>query len=143
VWQRFFNFAEVDFSQTKLFRACREAAAGAIQGVPVEHLSAIRAGAFFLLFRYPFFSSKILHKLQILDYLFMVPNAVHNVDFGKVFQSLAWKFRALEAPGYLLFLGAAAETVPAVAAGGVDMVGKAPVAADFLDGDPIGLGHFL
>jgi hypothetical protein len=118
-------------------------ATGAFQGIPVEHLAAIRAGTSFLLLFYPFLDSVVFHKLQVFDHLFVVPNPVHHVDFGKVFQSLAWKFRALGTPGYFFLFGAAAKTVPAVAAGGIDVVGKAPVAANFLDGDPIGLGHFL
>ena len=121
----------------------RNAATGAIQGIPIEHLSTMGAGAFFLLLFYPVFSSMVLHKLQILDYFFMVPNAVHNVDFGKVFQSLAWKFRALEAPGYLFLLGAPTEAVAAVSAGGIDMVGKASVAANVLEGNFVRLGHLL
>jgi len=121
----------------------RNAATGAIQGIPIEHLSTMGAGAFFLLLFYPVFSSMVLHKLQILDYFFMVPNAVHNMDFGKIFQPLAWEIRALEAPGYLFLFGASAKTVFAVAASGVNMVGKTPVAANFFDEDPISLGHFL
>jgi hypothetical protein len=73
----------------------------------------------------------------------MMPDAVHHVNFGEILQALAWEFRALEAPGYLLLLGAAAEAVAAVAAGGVDMVGKASVAANVLDGNFVRLGHLL
>jgi hypothetical protein len=121
----------------------RDAAAGAIQGVPVEHLSAIRAGTLFLLLFYPFLSPKVLHKLQIIDHLFMVPDAVYHMDLGKIFQAFTGKVRALETPGYLFLFGASAETMPAVSAGGIDVIGKAAVAANFLNGNPVGLGHFL
>ena len=92
---------------------------------------------------HPFLDSLIPHKLKMLDYLFMVPDAVHNVDFGKILEPLAGKFRALETPGYLLLPGAAAETVPAVAAGRIDVVGKASVAANFFHRNPTVLGHLL
>jgi hypothetical protein len=73
----------------------------------------------------------------------MVPDAVYNVDFGKITEALAGKVRALETPGYLFLFGAAAETVSAVPAGRIDVVGKTPIAADFFSGDPVGVGHFL
>ena len=121
----------------------RNATAGTIQGIPVEHLSTMGAGSFFFLPFHPFLNPVILHKLQIIDHLFMVPDAVHHMDLGKILQPFAGKVRALEAPGYFLFLGTATETVPAVLAGGIDVVGKTPVASNFFDGDPIGLGYFF
>jgi hypothetical protein len=85
----------------------------------------------------------LLHELEVLDHPFVVPDAVHPMDFGKILQTLTGKVGALEAPGHLLFPGAAAESVPAIAAGGIDMVGKAPIAADGFDGDSVRLRHFL
>jgi hypothetical protein len=119
------------------------AAAGAIQGVPVEHLPAIRAGTLFLLLFYPFLDPLIPHKLEMIDYFFMVPNAVYHMDLGKILQPFTGKVRALEAPGHLPLLCTAAETVPAVAAGRIDVVGKASVAANFFRRNPTVLGHLL
>ena len=121
----------------------QDAAAGAIQSIPVEHLPAIRAGTLFFLLFYPFLDSPVLHKLKVFGHFFVMPDAVHHVDLGKILQAFTGKVKALETPGYLLLLGTATKTVSAVAAGGVDKVGKAAVAANFFNGNPIGLGHFL
>jgi len=96
-----------------------------------------------ILLFYPFLHSAVLHELQVFDDFFMVPDAVHLVDSGKILQAPAWEFRALEAPGYLLLLDATAEAVAAVPAGGIDMIGKASVATNLFDGDFISLGHLL
>ena len=111
--------------------------------MPVKHLATARASRLPVLLFYPFLDSVVLHELQVFDDPFMMPDTVHQVDFGKILQAFAREFRTLEAPGHLLLRGAAAETVAAVATGGVDMVGKASIAANFPDADLISLGHFL
>jgi hypothetical protein len=111
--------------------------------VPVKHFATARAGPLLILLFYPFLHSVVLHELQVFDDFFMVPEAVHLVDSGKILQAPAWEFRALEAPGYLFLLGATAEAVAAVPAGGIDMIGKASIATNLFDGDFISLGHLL
>ena len=111
--------------------------------MPVKLFAAARARSLPVLLFYPFLDSVVLHELQVFDDLFMMPDTVHLVDFGKIFQALAREFRTSEAPGHLFLRGAAAETVAAVATGGVDMVGKASIAANFPDGDLVSLGHLL
>ena len=118
-------------------------AAGALRGVPVEYLSAIRAGCFSILLSYPFPGSVVFHELEILDHPFVVPDSVHHMNFGEILQSLTGKIAALEAPSYFLLFGATAETVAAVTTSGVDIVGKASVATDVFDRDLIGHSHLL
>jgi hypothetical protein len=87
--------------------------------------------------------SMVFHELEIFDYLFVVPNSVHPMNFGKILQSLIREIATLEAPSYFLLPGATTEPVAAVATGGVDIVGKASVATDIFDRDLIGYGHLL
>jgi hypothetical protein len=61
------------------------------------------------------------------------------MNLRKILQTLTGKVGALEAPDHLLFPGAAAEPVPAVAAGGIDIFGKTPVATNGFDGDSVRL----
>jgi hypothetical protein len=65
------------------------------------------------------------------------------MNFGEILQSLTREIGALETPCYFLLLGAATETVAAVATGGVDIVGKASVTTVVLDRDLIGYRHLL
>ncbi len=83
----------------------------------------------------------LFHELKIGHHIFVVTDSVHHVFFGEFLQPAAWEIGALEAPGDLLAGGAAAEAVAAVAAVGIDIVGKAPVAADGFHRDVIGSSH--
>jgi hypothetical protein len=127
----------------KLFLMNWHVASRALQGVPVEYFSTVRAGRFFILLFYPFLGSMVFHELKIFNYLFVVPDSVHHVNFGKILQSLTREIPALEAPSYFLLAGATTEAVAAVATSGVDIVGKASVATDIFDGDLIGDSHLL
>jgi hypothetical protein len=120
----------------------RNTTARALQGIPIEQFTAIRAGLLLFLSSNPFLDSVVLHKLQVFDDLFMVPDPVDHVDLRKILQAFAGKVGTLETPGYLLLPGTTAEPVAAVAAGGIDMVGKAPIAANGLHGDAVGFRHF-
>lgn len=127
----------------KLFLMNRHVASRALQGVPVEYFSAVGAGRFFILLFYPFLGSMVFHELEIFNHLFVVPDSVHHMNFGKILQSLTREIAALEAPSYLLIPGATTETVAAVATSGVDIVGKASVATDVFNRDLIGYSHLL
>jgi hypothetical protein len=87
--------------------------------------------------------SMVFHELEIFDYLFVVPNSVHPMNFGKILQSLIREIATLEAPSYFLLPDATTEPVAAVATGGVDIVGKASVATDIFERDLIGYCHLL
>jgi len=121
----------------------RHVASRALQGVPVRYFSAVRAGCFFILLFYPFLGSIVFHELEIFDHLLVVPDPVYHMNFGEILQSLTREIGALETPCYFLLLGAATETVAAVATGGVDIVGKASVTTDVFDRDLIGYRHLL
>jgi hypothetical protein len=85
----------------------------------------------------------ILKEAEVFDHLCMVANPIHDVDLREILQALTWEIRALEAPGYPLLSGAAAKTVAAVAAGWIDMVGKASVATDVFETNLVGCSHLL
>ncbi len=127
----------------KLFLMNRRVTSRALQGVPVEYFSTFPAGRFFILLFYPFLGSLVLHDLEIFNHLFVVPDSVHYMNFGKILQALTGEIAALETPGYFFLLSATAETVAAVATSGVDIVGKASVATDGFDRDLIGFRHLL
>jgi hypothetical protein len=114
-----------------------------LQRVPVEYFSAVRAGRFFILLFYPCLGPMVFHELEIFNHLFVVPDSIHHMNFGKILQALTGKIATLEAPSYFLLLGATTETVAAVATSGVDIVGKASVATDGFDRDLIGFRHLL
>lgn len=85
----------------------------------------------------------VFHELEIFNHLFVVTDPVYYMNFGKILQSLTREIATLEAPGYSLLPGAATKPVAAVATGGVDIVGKAPVATDIFDRNHIGYCHLL
>jgi hypothetical protein len=62
----------------------RHVASRALQGVPVEYFSAVRAGRFFILLFFPFLGSMVFHELEIFNHLFVVPDSVHHMNFGKI-----------------------------------------------------------
>lgn len=121
----------------------RRAALRAHEGVPVEYFSAVRAGRFFILLFYPFLGSMVFHELEIFNHLFVVPDSVHHMKFGKILQSLTREIAALEAPSYFLLPGATTETVAAVTTSRVDIVRKASAATDVSDKYLIGYSHLL
>ena len=122
----------------KLFLMNRHVASRALQGVPVECFSAVRAGRFFILLSYPCLGSVVFHELEIFNHPFVVADSVHHMNFGEILQSLTGEIVALEAPSNFLLLGAATETVAAVATIGVDIIGKTSVTTDVFDRDLIG-----
>jgi len=111
--------------------------------MPVKYFSAVRAGRFFILLSDPFLRSVVFHELEIFDHPFVVADSVHHVNFGEILQPLTGEIAALEAPGYFLLLGAAAETVAAITTAGVDIVRKTSVATDVFERDLVGRSHLL
>ena len=120
----------------------RIAAPGTLQRIPVEHISATRAGSRFILFLHPFLYAMILHEPEMFNDPFMVPDAVDLVNVFKGMQALTGEIGTLKAPGHPFFLGTPPETMPAIHTGGVYLIGQATVATDFSDGNSVLLGHF-
>ena len=104
---------------------------GTFAGIPINRFPAMRTTAGIILLPNPLFDSMGSQIFQLFDKPGVMGNPVDNMDREETPEARAGEVGALETPGHLVFLGAAAEAVAAIPARRIDVGGQAPVAADF------------